>query len=176
MILPDRLETKDIVNAVVSAIALLVSVISVRISRRNAKASIYFESQKFLIEVCKQLISEPVLWCVFDDEPLRNNTAVYKPNDPQQDAKLRGFAHLHLNMFEIVVNEAPRPISRILWYRILPNRSNASNVWYAYLHDTFTRSRMIREVLETERPIWSPALYEELVKWRERTGNGRKGP
>src|SRR5215475_10477160 len=106
--------------------------INYQMSRKAANRSIYVDGQKFLIEVCKQLVSEPILWCVYDDEPLRKEEA-FKPNDPLQVAKLKAFAHLHLNMFEIIVNEVPA--------RGTGKKRNASNVWYDYLDDTLSRSQ-----------------------------------
>jgi hypothetical protein len=181
MLLPYGLEPKDIIGPIISVAAAAVSVVALffawkntqiakssvelaksntELARSNADRSIYVDGQKFLIEVCKQLVSEPVLWCVYDDEPLRKN-AIYQVNDPIQHAKLRAFAHLHLNMFEIIVNEVPKPAV---------SKRNASNVWYDYLDDTLTRSRMIREILDepASKQIWSEALHEEYGHWKDK--------
>jgi hypothetical protein len=75
--------------------------------------------------------------------------------------KLRAFAHLHLNMFEIIVNEVPPPGTG--------NKRNESNVWFDYLDDTLTRSKAVRDVLEesaSER-IWSDELREVYQLWKE---------
>jgi len=161
MPLPYGLGPKEIVSAVGAVVSVGFACWNVQMAKSNANRSIYVDGQKFLIEVCKQLVSEPVLWCVYDDDPLRNEEGVYHPYDPEQHAKLRAFAHLHLNMFEIIVNEVPKPSK---W------RRNASNVWYDYLDDTLSRSRMIREILE-EPPsikIWSGALLKEYERWKLR--------
>jgi hypothetical protein len=164
MLLPYGLTAKDLPGAIVSAIAALLSAAFAWKSAQAAKAaanrSIYVDGQKFLIEVCKQLVAEPVLWCLYDDSPLRNE-AIYDANDPLQQAKLRAFAYLHLNMFEIIVNEVPKP-SRWKW------RRNASNVWYDYLHDTLDRSTMTRGILDepTAEKIWSKALHKEYGRWK----------
>jgi hypothetical protein len=164
MPLPYSLETKDILGPIVSIAAAGVSVIfawkNVQQGKINANRSIYVDGQKFLIEVCKQLVAEPVLWCVYDDDPLRRET-IYLPKDAIQKAKLRAFSHLHLNMFEIIVNEVPKPG--------VATRT-ASNVWYDYLHDTLTRSRMIREILDepASKQIWSEALHKEYAHWKDR--------
>lgn len=130
-------------------------------AKRNANRSIYVDGQKFLIDVCKQLVAEPVLWCVYDGEPLRKEK-IYDINDPIQRAKLRAFAHLHLNTFEIIVNEVPKPA-------VFAKRT-ASNVWYDYLGDTLSRSRMIREILDepASKQIWSDALHNEYRRWKEK--------
>jgi hypothetical protein len=167
MPLPYGLGPKDVVGPIVSAVGAVVSVVfacwNVQMAKSNANRSIYVDGQKFLIEVCKQLVSEPVLWCLYDDDRLREEEGVYHPNDPVQHAKLRAFAHLHLNMFEIIVNEVPKPSA---W------RRNASNVWYDYLDDTLTRSRMIREILDepASKKIWSDALNKEYERWKKKPG------
>lgn len=130
-------------------------------SKKSANRSIYVDGQKFLIEICKQLVSEPVLWCVYDDDPLRKE-AIYEAGDPVQEAKLRAFAHLHLNMFEIIVNEVPKPA--------VGEKRNASNVWYDYLDDTLKRSKMIRGILDepASKRIWSDPLHQEYERWKEK--------
>ena len=97
---------------------------------------------------------------MYDDDPLRKEK-IYDINDPVQRAKLRAFAHLHLNMFEIIVNEVPKPA--------VFGKKPASKVWYDYLDDTFTRSRMIREILEepASKTIWSEALHNEYERWKD---------
>jgi hypothetical protein len=165
MNLPYGLQLKDVLGPTIAIIAAGFGWFSywknIRLARRNANRSIYVDGQKFLIEICKQLISEPVLWCIYDDEGLRAEKDVFIPDDPKQLAQLRAFAHLHLNMFEIVVNEIPK---RSFW------RRNASNVWYDYLHDTFSRCSMIRSVLDepNSRLIWSDSLLGEYKKWNDK--------
>jgi hypothetical protein len=165
MPLPFGLHTQDVVGPIVSGGAAAVSVFfawwNAQMAKRNANRSIYVDGQKFLIEVCKLLVADPVLWCLYDDDLLRNEESVYHPNDPLQHAKLRAFAHLHLNMFEIIVNEVPK---RAIWKR------NASSVWYDYLNDTLTRSRMIRDILDepASKIIWSDALNKVYERWKEK--------
>ena len=167
MSLPYGLEPKDIIGPVVSIAAAAVSVVavifawkSVQQGKINANRSIYVDGQKFLIEVCKHLIAEPVLWCIYDDDPLRME-GIYDAEDPIQQAKLRAFSHLHLNMFEIIVNEVPKPNV---------GTRNASNVWYDYLDDTLTRSSMIRDILgePASKQIWSEALHNEYHHWKDK--------
>ena len=162
---PFGLDTKDVVGPILSAIFAVASVVlgwwNVQRAKSNANRSIYVDGQKFLIEICKQLIAEPVLWCMYDKSPLRERKDVYHPNDSLQYAKLRAFAHLHLNMFEIIVNEVPKPA---VW----KGKRNASKVWFDYLNDTLTRSRMIREILDDpdNDRIWSDALKTEYGRWK----------
>ena len=130
-------------------------------SKKTANRSIYVEGHRFLIDMCKQLITEPTLWCVYDDEPLRKEKQVYKPNDPTQQAKLRAFAHLHLNMFEIMLNEAPSPRAGV--------KKNASNIWYQYFEDTLCRSQLMRDILDEpiSKRIWSESLLKEYERWKD---------
>jgi hypothetical protein len=107
--MPFGLQPKDDLAIVLSVVALLVSGITFGVNfgmtRRMANRSIYVDGQRFLIEICKQLMDAPLLWCIYDDDPLekRNKEAM---SDLLFQAKLRAFAHLHLNMFEIVLVEA----------------------------------------------------------------------
>ena len=75
-------------------------------------------------------------------------------------AKLEAFAHLHLNMFEIVLAEAPNPGSG--------ERQNQSNVWISYFQDTLRRCSLIRKVLEepASNRIWSRVLLEQYSDWK----------
>jgi len=59
---------KDFIGPAISVGAATLSIVffvkTHRLSRRVADRSIYLDGQKFLIEICKQLISEPILWCI----------------------------------------------------------------------------------------------------------------
>jgi hypothetical protein len=160
---PSGLQLKDVLGPIIAMIAAAFGWFSywknMQLAQKNANRSIYVDGQKFLIEICKQLISEPMLWCIYDDNQLRGQKDIFNPEDPKQLAQLRAFGHLHLNMFEIVVNEIPK---RSFWKR------NASNVWYDYLDDTLTRCSMIRSILDEpiSRLIWSESLHREYRKWK----------
>src|SRR5215472_8128738 len=169
--LPLSLQPKDVIGPTVAFFAMLVSLASAGVSlfyyrknyalsRQNADRSVYMDGQKFLIEICKQLTSEPLLWCIYDENALRKqfNAEVI---EPKFHAKLLAFAHLHLNMFEIVLAEAPAA------EECDPN--NHTNVWNRYLDDTLTRSSLIRKVLDEPESgkIWSPKLLEKYQKWTD---------
>lgn len=162
---PDDLKHANVLGPLIAAVSACLGWFSywknIRLARKNANRSIYVDGQKFLIEICKQLISEPMLWCIYDDDKLRADRNIFDPDDPKQAAQLRAFAHLHLNMFEIVVNEIPK---RSFWGR------NASNVWYDYLDDTFSRCSMIRKILDepASKLIWSDSLHREYEKWQDK--------
>jgi len=119
------------------------------------------EGQKFLVEICKNLIADPLLWCMYDDHALVSQKSE-ELRDPLRQAKIMAFARLHLDMFEIVLNEVPKPGKG--------RRENHSNVWLSYFHDTLSRSQAIRNVLEEEgsRHIWSPTLLKQYAMWMEK--------
>jgi hypothetical protein len=65
MNLPFGLQLKDVIGPIVAIIAAAFAWFSywrnIRLAKRNANRSIYVDGQKFLIDVCKQLVAEPVL-------------------------------------------------------------------------------------------------------------------
>ncbi len=87
-------------------------------------------------------MSDPELWCVYDDHPLVAETG-NKIDDPRFAAKLSAFSHLHLNMFEIILNEAPNPAKS--------HQENQSDIWLNYFHDTLSRSRRIEKLLKIRK-------------------------
>jgi hypothetical protein len=162
--MPISLQLKDLIGPIVSLVGAIFSALffwkNYSLSRQNASRAVYVDGQKFLIEICKQLISEPMLWCIYDDHVLPEED-VEEVKKPLFRAKLEAFAHLHLNMFEMILNEAPNPETGKAW--------NESNVWINYLHDTLTRSALIREVLEEpgSNRIWSPLLLAKYRDWKD---------
>jgi hypothetical protein len=84
MPLPFGLQSRDLPGAVVSAVAALLSAAfawkSAQATKANANRSIYVDGQKFLIEVCKQLVAEPVLWCLYDDNPCGASLSILPTN------------------------------------------------------------------------------------------------
>jgi len=169
--MPFSLQPKDIIGPAVSFLAMLVSLASAGVSlfyyrrnyalsKQNADRSVYMDGQKFLIEICKQLTSEPLLWCIYDGHSLHQQCSA-DVLEPKFQAKLLAFAHLHLNMFEIVLAEAPDPEAS--------DPNNHTNVWLRYLDDTLTRSSLIRKVLDEPESgkIWSAVLLEEYGKWKD---------
>jgi hypothetical protein len=124
-----------------------------------ADRGIYLEGQRFTIEICKQLIAEPALWLIYDDHPL-HGTLDFELDSQVEKAKLAAFAHLHLNMFEIVFAEAPNPNER---------ERTTSDVWIDYFHDTLTRCSSVRQVLADPSAdrIWSPVMLAEYRKWKK---------
>ena len=163
--MPPSLQPKDLIGPIISLVGAVLSAFffwkNYSLSRQNANRAVYVDGQKFLIEICKQLISEPMLWCIYDDHALPEEDAE-EANTPLFRAKLAAFAHLHLNMFEMILNEAPNPETGHAW--------NESNVWINYLHDTLARSALIRQVLDEPESsrIWSPVLLAKYKDWKGR--------
>jgi hypothetical protein len=163
--MPFSLTAKDVVGPIVSIIAAIVSGVfwwkNFQASKRIANRSIYVDGQKFLIEICKQLMDDPTLWCIYGN-PATPDEKMPSFNPVSFPGKLRAFAHLHLNMFEIILNEVPPPGTG--------NKRNASNVWFDYLDDTLTRSKVIRDVLDEEgsQRIWSEELRNAYLEWQKR--------
>jgi hypothetical protein len=160
--MPFSLGAKDIVGPAVSLFAAVLSAIffclSWRSNSRQSNRSIYLDGQKFILEICNQLIADPLLWNFYDDYKFRDENAADLKSIPFR-GKVRAFAHLYLNMFEIIFNEIPRPARG--------KRRNPSNVWLDYFHDTLNRSRVMRDVLkepESER-IWGSKLIDEYQRW-----------
>jgi hypothetical protein len=157
------LELKDVLGPSVSLAAAAVSagfaVTAVKMTRKTANRSIYVDGQKFLIEICKHLTAEPLLWCIYDKHPLRSQHSD-EIEKPLFQARLRAFAHLHLNMFEIILNEIPPPGRGGL--------RNPSNMWIDYFHDTLNRAHILGEVLEERgsEAIWSEVLMNEYRRWK----------
>jgi hypothetical protein len=160
---PFALQVKDILGPIVSVLAALASALlfyrNLQLSRRTANRSIYLDGQRFVIEICKNLISDPLLWCLYDDHPLQNEHAA-EIATPLFQAKLMAFAHLHLNMFDIILVEAPKPSSG--------KKRNPSNVWFDYFQDTLNRSSIMRKVLEEpERELlWGQLMLGEYERWK----------
>jgi hypothetical protein len=174
----DRIAFTAMLVALVGALA---SIISYRktyvLSKQNAEGSTFMEAQKFLIEICKQLIEEPLLWCLYDGEAAHRDLREKfseEAEEPKNRAKLLAFAHLHLNMFEIVLAEAPlekgpvifAKMKRFFTLKISPHPAEATGpfsltkVWSDYLDFALGTSTLMREVLDEpeSRRIWHPRL------------------
>jgi hypothetical protein len=197
MHLPYGLLPKDII---VPAFSLLGAGVSgffawkaVRVAKRNADRTIYIEGHRILIDICKQLAADPILWCLYDDAALREDARYFSDN-PIQHAKIRAFAHLHLNMFEIIFKEIPKPkrhrkiraSAHLHLFRetqkketLKPKwhgKDDFSETWQRYFADTLSRSRTITGILEEDASnrIWSRSLLDEYDDWKEQDRSGAK--
>lgn len=157
---------KDVIGPLISTVAAALSVVcfwlNFRLSKRMADRSLNLEAQKMLLEINRRLISDPWLWSIYDDHPVRT--------DPDFDgncgksglfqAKLQAFAYLKLNMFEVILAEAPEPAQQ--------GRRNASNVWLDFFHYTIANSSVIRGILERSdtSQLYNPVLIGLYEEWK----------
>ena len=152
---------KDVIGPIVSIGAAGLSALffwkNYKLTRSISDRAIYLEGQKFLMEVCKQLISDPSLWSIYDDEDLQKDASVNEAS-PLFQAKIKAFAHFHLNMFEIILSEMP-PVR---------TDSSLSVVWFRYFEYTMGNSKAIRDVLEEKDSsrIWSQRILNEYAVWK----------
>src|SRR5437867_3375128 len=86
-----ELQTRDVLGPAISSVGALLSALffwrNSAMANRMADRSIYVEGQKFLIEICKQLIADPTLWALYDNHPVRTAGAV-DTKAPLFEAKL----------------------------------------------------------------------------------------
>jgi hypothetical protein len=161
------LQPSDIIGPVVSVVAATASAVcfwlNFKLSKRMADRSLNLEAQKMLLELDRQLMSDPWLWSMYDDHPIRLSPDYERlcARSPVFQAKLEAFAYLKLNMFEIVLVEAPEPTAT--------GTRNYSNVWLDYFHHTVARSSVIRAIFE--RPdasqLYNPLLIELYRQWKD---------
>ncbi|MGC9973472.1 MAG: hypothetical protein ABSE56_23095 [Bryobacteraceae bacterium] len=158
------LELKDYLGPAVSLIAAAFSFwFSLRSHRHHtedADRSINVEGQKLLVEVNRHLIDDPRLWGILDDHEIRQSQEFTEAEkSPLFRAKLQAFAHLGLNMFEIILAESPNPKK---------GERTASHVWRDFFTATVKRSSLLRAILEHPESanIYQPALLALYDEWR----------
>jgi hypothetical protein len=148
-----------IVSLIAIAISILSFALSFKLSRRMADRSLNLEAHKMLLDVDRELITDPKLWAFFDDHPM--STALNLKDDSLQfRSKLEAFAYLMLNMFEIVLVEAPDPVSS--------GTRNPTNIWCDFFYDCLTRSSILRSILERPNSarIYNTALLAHYQRWQ----------
>jgi hypothetical protein len=113
---------------IVAVLSFIVSIAAYYLSNKLATRSLFLEGQKFVLEIDRQLLSDPHLWGLYDDRDLNppDTDPKFDPDARYFQAKLRAFAYLHLNMFEVILTEASGPVAR---------RRRMSKVWLAYFRD-----------------------------------------
>ena len=171
-----QFEFKDIIGPVVSTCAAVLSaglfLWNFRLSRRLADRSLNLEGQKMLIEINRQLIADPWLWALYDDHEVRKDPD-FEGKCGQSicfQAKLRAFAYLSINMFEIVLAEIPSPKRK--------GRRNESAVWIDFFEHAIAESSIVREILEHPHTVqvYSPALMGHYARWKESEERNRSRP
>ena len=164
--MPLGLQAKDIIGPAVAILAAALSVLcfwlNYRITKRMASRSLNLEAQKILLEIDRQLIADAWLWALYDDHPVHTDPEFIRKcaGSVYFRAKLEAFAYLKLNMFEVVLAEAPDPARN--------GKRNVSNVWLDYFRHTLERSSVFREILG--RPdtaqLYNPVLLALWEEWR----------
>ena len=65
-------QLKDFVGPAISLAGATISFFYYRknytLSKHNADRAAYMDGQRFVIEICKQLTAEPLLWCLYDGD------------------------------------------------------------------------------------------------------------
>jgi hypothetical protein len=147
--------------AVVSFLSALLSFVfflrNFRLSRRLSDRSTTIEGHKLLLDIDKQLISDPRLWALQDNHPIAE--ALKKEvADPLVSGKLEAFAYMILNVFEILLAVHPGAGDK---------RGNADyETWRQFAHDTLKKSSTLRQMLETPavRCLYGTELLEEYER------------
>jgi hypothetical protein len=148
-----------LISMIVAALSAVFSWWNYRLSNKLATRSLFLEGQKFVLEIDRQLLSDPHLWGLYDDGDRALPDPKFDPDAPLFQAKLRAFAYLHLNMFEVILTEASEPGLR---------GRGMAKVWLTYFHDTLSRSRLVRRVLDEYPQLWNPKLLKLYRKWERR--------
>jgi hypothetical protein len=163
--LPFGLGAKDVLGPIISGIAAIFSLVfflrSQAISKRMAARSLNLEAQKMLLELNRQLISDPWLWVIYDKHKLREASGfACKSRDPVFQAKLEALAYLKLNMLEVILAEIPkseRTIKPNVWARIF---RKGENTWVTFFRYTVKNSDPIRQILDKDE---NAQLYNQAV-------------
>ena len=161
-----QLGVKDYIGPIVSIVAAILSFVyfwrGFRLSKRMTDRSLNLEAQKMLLEINRQLISDPWLWSIYDDHPVRSDSEFESKCGQSRlfQAKLQAFAYLCLNMFEVVLAEAPEPEQQ--------GHRNASNHWVDFFRHAVSRSTVVREILEASeaRQLYDPVLIALYTEWQ----------
>jgi hypothetical protein len=144
--------------AAVSVLSAILSAVlfwkNFRLSRRLSDRSTTIEGHKLLLELDKQLISDPRLWALFDDHPvagaIKNELA-----DPLLAGKLEAFAYMTLNVFEILLAVHPG---------VNDARGDREyDTWCRFFNDTLTKASVLRRMLEDPavRSLYGAELLAE---------------
>lgn len=146
-----------VVSFLSAVLSLIFFLLNFRLNRKVSDRSTAIDGHKLLLELDKQLISDPRLWALQDDHPL---PAVVKgePCDPLLAGKLEAFAYMTLNTFEILL--AFHPCGG-------ETRGNAEyETWRRFFGDTLAKSSRLRQMLEDPevRSIYGAELLAEHTR------------
>ena len=128
-----------------------------QLSRKLSDRSTTIEAHKLLLDIDRQLISDPRLWALQDDHPV---AAALKEDraDPLLAGKLEAFAYMVLNTFEILLAVHPGASDK---------RGNAEyKTWRQFVHDTLKSSVALRRMLEAPavRGVYGTEILAEYER------------
>jgi hypothetical protein len=119
------------------------------VQRISAKRTVMIESQKLLLEINKQFVSNPDLFAIYDDYPRPQQLV----SDNAFQEKLKALGYMHLNVFEIVFAVLPWGASR--------------KTWRKYFRDCLNRCSILPQELDDHPEIYHSTLMKEYLKWHE---------
>ncbi len=145
----------SLITAIVSFVAISVSIIALFRTRNIANRTVRIEAQKLLLEVNKALVVSPRLFSIFDSGLTKKGEKANCPEQPppckngcpengDECRKLRAFAYMKLNVFEIVLAVHPK--------------GDEAATWERYFEHTLKNSRITRTVLKENLQIYSDEL------------------
>ncbi len=133
---------------------------NLKLSKRMAARSLNLEAQKMLLDINRQLISDPWLWSIYDDHAVCKDDAFKRCCSSERfKAKREAFAYLMLNMFEVIFLETPESAKQV--------DGNASNTWLKFFHYSVLRSAVLRGILESPD---APTMYSPVLIARYKDG------
>lgn len=125
------------------------------VQRVSARRTVMIESQKLLLEINKQFVSNPDLFSIYDDYPRPPQLV----SDKAFEEKLKALGYMHLNVFEIVFAVLPWGASR--------------KTWREYFRDCLNRCSVLPQELESNPGIYHSTLMKEYRKWRKKAAQPR---
>lgn len=121
-----------------------------KLSTRLANRNVQIEAHKQLFETNRQQIADPRLWAIWDVHQVQFKEDLA---DPVFRLKLRSFAYMQLNIFEMVMVQ-------------LPNDGPVFGTWQRFFTDSLEGCSLLRELLieNEERGFYHPVL---IALWKD---------
>jgi len=125
---------------------------NVKLSKQIADRTVTVESQKLLLEINKQYLSNPALFAIYNDHPGREKLL---KDCPALADKIKALGYLKLNVFEIV-------------FAVLPTKGSSYKAWEAYFEDSLKRCPVLVEELTAQPTIYDSNLIAAYNRWLKR--------
>jgi hypothetical protein len=138
-----------ILLAILSPTAI-VGMFAYKLNKTIAERTVTIEAQKLLLEINKQLVSEPALFAIYDAHPGRQDLLA---RDPRLPKKLEAIGYMHLNVFEIV-------------FAVLPH-GKSYKTWIEYFNDSLNRCSILQKNLDANLNIYHDDLKAAYKSWRD---------